>query len=118
MPGYFDTQWRKANNRIKKLVAVASDQAFTFTFTDKMEEQGKNLSTPLKLTKIKFTIKDVYRSTGDDDTALSEIGFYNAGKKVEIDMSGKKQRERGGLRGQNVRKFNAEVAENAESKIS
>jgi hypothetical protein len=90
MPGLFDTKWWKTNNRIKKLVAVASDQAITFNFADKMEEQGQKLPAPLKLTKIKFTIRDVYRSTGDDDTALSEISFYNAGKKVEMDMRGVK----------------------------
>jgi hypothetical protein len=90
MPGYFDPQWWKANNRIKKLVAVASDQAITFNFEDKMEEQAKKLDAPITFSKIKFAIKDVYRSTGDDDTALSEIGFYSKGKKIELDMSGVK----------------------------
>jgi hypothetical protein len=90
MPGYFDPQWWKTNNRIKKLVAVATDQAITFNFEDKMEEQSKKLDKPLTFSKIKFAIKDVYRSTGDDDTALSEISFWNKGKKLEIDLSGVK----------------------------
>jgi hypothetical protein len=90
MPGFFDTQWWKANNRVKKLVALASDQTITFNFADKMEEQAQKLPAPFKFTKIKFAIKEVYRSTGDDDTALSEIVFYNAGKKLDIDMSGVK----------------------------
>ncbi len=88
MPGYFDAQWWKANNRIKQLSVEAAGKTYTFDFDDKMEEQAKKLNAAITFNKIKFIVKEVYRSTGDDDTALSEISFYNQGKKVDLDMSG------------------------------
>jgi hypothetical protein len=90
LPGYFNSGRWQANNRIKKLIAVASEQTFTINFIDKMEEQSQKLPAPLKFSKVKFSIKDVYRSPGSDNTALSEITFYYQEKKVEIDMSGVK----------------------------
>jgi hypothetical protein len=88
MPGYFDNQWWATNNRIRTLAAEAAGKIFTFDFIDVMKEQSKKLPAPLTFAKIRFTIKDVFNSNGDDDTALSEIAFYKGGRLIKLDASG------------------------------
>ncbi len=90
MPGYFDNKWWQKNNRIKKIAVESAGKIFSFDFDDVMIDQTKTLPSPLTFSKIRFVIKEVYRSSGDNDTALSEVMFYHQNRKVELDMSGVK----------------------------
>ena len=87
MPGAFWKEYWKQNYRVKKLEVKLDDKVFTASFKDEMTVQSLKLSSSVTFKTAVFTIKDVYPSTKWEDTAISEITFYNQGAKVEVDYS-------------------------------
>ena len=87
-PGCFWPEYWKQNYRVKQLEVKLDDKTFTANFNDQMVVQSLKLPSAVTFTTAVFTIKDVYPTTKWEDTAISEIAFYNQGAKIEVD-SGK-----------------------------
>ena len=87
MPGAFWKEYWKQNYRVKSLEVKLDDKVFSASFKDEMTVQSLKLSAPVTFKTAVFTIKDVYPTTKWEDTAISEITFYNQGVKVEVDYS-------------------------------
>lgn len=85
MPGYFDEKWWKNNNRVKCLTLKIDGKSFIVNFQDKMQPQKISFPQPMTFSEASFVIKEVFPGK-DDDTAISEIAFYHAGDKVELDF--------------------------------
>ena len=87
MPGAFWKEYWKQNYRVKSLEVKLDDKVFNANFKDEMTVQSLKLSTPVTFKTAVFTINGVYPTTKWEDTALSEIAFYNQGVKVDVDYS-------------------------------
>ena len=87
MPGCFWPEYWKQNYRVKQLEVKLDDKVLTANFTDQMVVQSLKLPSAVTFTRAVFTIKDVYPTTKWEDTAISEIAFYNQGAKIDVDYS-------------------------------
>ena len=87
MPGAFWKEYWKQNYRVKSLEVKLDDKIFSAAFKDAMTVQSLKLSSPVTFKTAVFTIKGVYPTTKWEDTAISEITFYNQGVKVDVDYS-------------------------------
>jgi hypothetical protein len=86
-PGCFWPDYWKQNYRVKQLQVKLDDKTFTADFKDEMVVQSLKLDASVTFKAAVFTIKDVYPTTKWEDTAISEIAFYNHGTKIEVDSS-------------------------------
>ena len=86
-PGCFWPEYWKQNYRVKQLEVKLDDKTFTANFNDQMVVQSLKLPSAVTFTTALFTIKDVYPTTKWEDTAISEIAFYNHGAKIDVDYS-------------------------------
>ena len=86
-PGCFWPEYWKQNYRVKQLEVKLDDKVFTANFNDQMVVQSLKLPSAVTFTTAVFTIKDVYPTTKWEDTAISEIAFYNQGVKIDVDYS-------------------------------
>jgi hypothetical protein len=86
-PGWFDSRYWAQNNRIKSMRIELDDYNQDAAFTDKMTPQEVKLPAAKTFSRARFIVKDVYLSGKDNDTCISEIEFWNAGKKLELDLS-------------------------------
>ncbi len=102
-PGFFISQYHRANNRVKKLRIVADRRQINFAFKgdstelrttpdarqyvldfqDSMAVQKRPLEVS-GIRDIAFVLEDIYPGTQWDDTCISEISFYRKGKKFEL----------------------------------
>lgn len=120
-PGYFDKRLYSDNNRIKKITIKVNDTEITSTFKDEMEVQSIPLGETRAFHIIEFIIDDIYSSPGSDDTALSEIQFFNKNRKIILHLNQvceyrmKKTLEQALTFLQN--KVNAEITHNKQMKI-
>ena len=66
------------NNRPKTLEIIAGDNSWEITFPDEYKtEYVVTFNTPVKVTDLKFTIKDVYKGSQWDDTVITEISLWH-----------------------------------------
>jgi hypothetical protein len=77
-PGYFDRRWYKDNNRVKDMRIRIRDDIIDYTFKDEMVMQRIACKKKYTFYEIEFLIKDIYWSKASDDTAISEIQFFNS----------------------------------------
>jgi hypothetical protein len=85
MPGYFDTRYYRANNRLKKIKLYYNETDFiTLDFKDIMEVQRIPLGRTIKTRYLKIEIIDTFPGDTWNDTCISEIGFYLKGSKIII----------------------------------
>jgi hypothetical protein len=86
MPGYFDTRYWKANNRIKRFSLETDDRKWKETFfcRDSKSPQRFRLSTRISVREIIFTVLEVYKGDKWDDTCLSELVFFNKQTKYTL----------------------------------
>jgi hypothetical protein len=56
-------------------------------FIDKMAARKGKLPAAKTFSRAKIIVKDVYKRGKDDNTCIAEIEFWNAGKKLELDLS-------------------------------
>ena len=87
MPGYFWAQYWKQNYRVKTLEVKLDSKVFVVAFKDSMVEQYLALGNPVTFTTVVLTIKEVYPTTKWDDTAISELSFYDRGTRIVVDFS-------------------------------
>ena len=85
-PGWFDFSYWQQNNRVKRLLIVLDNHEQEFEFSDSMRAQECILAKPCTFKTAKFIIKDIYKTTNWDDTAISEIKFFYQGKWMGIDV--------------------------------
>jgi hypothetical protein len=86
-PGCYWPEYWKQNNRVKSLDVKLDVKKYMASFKDEMTVQSLKLGSPVTFNAATFTIKDVYPTTKWEDTAISEIAFYNQGTKIDIDYS-------------------------------
>ena len=86
-PGCFWPEYWKQNYRVKQLEVRLDDKTFKVNFTDQMVVQSLKLPSAVTFTTAGFTIKDVYPTAKWEDTAISDIAFYNQGAKIDVDLS-------------------------------
>jgi hypothetical protein len=83
-PGWFQKEYFKKNNRIKKMKIILDDYTIIADFKDTMEPQDVVLKAPKPFTYARFIIKDVYKTSEWDDTPLGEIQFFFQKKEISI----------------------------------
>jgi hypothetical protein len=86
-PGLFDTRYWIKNNRVRVMTVQLDDYTQEVVFKDQMVPQEVVLSGGQTFSRARFIIKDVYQTSQDDDTCVAEIEFYNAKKKIALDLS-------------------------------
>jgi hypothetical protein len=87
--GYFDSKYFDANNRLKTIQVIKkldgkSISEENFTLQDKMESQKLTLKSDAECNVIEIILLDIYKGNKWDDTVVSEISFYNKGKKLSV----------------------------------
>lgn len=88
MPGCFLEEYFIRNNRVRSIeIRQENGRTITHQFRDFMTEQSLLTNDPVALTEITIRILDVYKTTEYDDTAISEISFYNQGARLKVDVS-------------------------------
>jgi hypothetical protein len=88
MPGWFQSQYFRRNNRIKSMQILLDDFSLTAEFKDTMQGQDVVLKTPRTFTRARFIIKDVYQTADWNDTPLAEVRFFLNGEYIIIDTTG------------------------------
>ena len=89
--GYFDSKYFDANNKLKTIQVIKkldgkSVSENNFTLEDKMEPQKLSLKSDAECNEIEIILLDIYKGNKWDDTVVSEISFYNKGKKLSVDF--------------------------------
>lgn len=87
--GYFDSKYFDANNRLKTIQVIKklngeSVSKEKFTLQDKMEPQKLTLKSEAECNEVELILLDIYKGNKWDDTVVSEISFYNKGKKLSV----------------------------------
>ncbi len=88
-PGYFDKRWWAQNNRIKTALVEFDGAEKSLEFQDSMEEQSFTLAQAVSFKKFSIAIGEAFAAKGvkENDTALSEVGFFCKGRRISIDFA-------------------------------
>ena len=75
---------KNRNGLLKKYDVQTSNDFITISLEDKMEAQKYQFKETLTFSNVKIIIKEIYKGSKWDDTAISEIAFYHKGKKLKL----------------------------------
>ncbi|TFG94214.1 MAG: hypothetical protein E4H13_15185, partial [Calditrichales bacterium] len=91
MAGYFDAAYYRANNRVRRILIEFLDNTGNMIFEKTADLQDRMIQQKVQIgerviSRVRFTVIEVYPGEQWNDLAIAEIGFSLKGTRVQLNL--------------------------------